>query len=63
MRLIADISRCPDGRIEGTILCGDRDAPMPFSGVLDLLRILEDEIPAEPAAPGRDHGSGGARRP
>jgi hypothetical protein len=45
MRLIAEITKSPDGRLEGVIRCGDDGAPMEFSGVLDLLRILEDEIP------------------
>ena len=48
MRLIAEITRSSDGRFEGTVRCGDIDAPIPFSGVLDLLRILEDEVPASP---------------
>jgi hypothetical protein len=58
MRLIAEITKSSDGRFEGTIRCGDQGAPIPFSGVLDLLRILEDEVPpASPAAkPGPAHG-------
>jgi hypothetical protein len=45
MRLIAEITKSSDGRFEGTIWCGEPAAPIPFSGVLDLLRILEDVIP------------------
>jgi len=45
MRLIAEITKSSDGRFEGTIRCGEAGAPIPFSGVLDLLRILEDVIP------------------
>jgi hypothetical protein len=45
MRLIAEITKSSDGRFEGTIWCGEHGAPIPFSGVLDLLRILEDVIP------------------
>ena len=45
MRLIAEITKSPDGRLEGDIRCGDDGSPIHFSGVLDLLRILEDEIP------------------
>ena len=50
MRLIAEITKSPDGRLEGVIRCGDDGAPMHFSGVLDLLRILEDVVPPAPAA-------------
>lgn len=61
MRLIAEITKSYDGRFEGTISCGEQGAPIPFSGVLDLLRILEDLIPQvsgpppSGARPGRGH--------
>jgi hypothetical protein len=51
MRLIAEITKSSDGRFEGTIWCGEPGAPIPFSGVLDLLRILEDVIPPSCAPP------------
>ncbi len=51
MRLIAEITKSSDGRFEGTIWCGEHGVPMPFSGVLDLLRILEDVIPPGCATP------------
>jgi hypothetical protein len=50
MRLIAEIEKSSDGRLEGTIQCEHRDQPIPFSGTLELLRILEDEVPPAPAA-------------
>ena len=37
------------GRLEGTIAWEGRD-PVPFSGTLELLRLLEDHAP-QPAAP------------
>ena len=60
MRLIAEITKSSDGRFEGTIWCGEQSVPIPFSGVLDLLRILEDEIPPASAPPLA--GSGPGRR-
>ncbi len=48
MRLIAEISRSSDGRLEGTIQTDLRSTSVPFSGVLELLRVLEDEVPASP---------------
>jgi hypothetical protein len=51
MRLIAEITKSSDSRFEGTIWCGEHGAPIPFSGVLDLLRILEDVIPHVSAPP------------
>jgi hypothetical protein len=45
MRLIADISRTADGHLEGLIRTELRGEPISFSGVLELLRVLEDEIP------------------
>jgi hypothetical protein len=60
MRLIAEITKSSDGRFEGTIWCGEPGAPIPFSGVLDLLRILEDVIP--PASVPPTSGSRPSRR-
>jgi len=54
MRLIAEISRSSDGHLEGTIQTDLRSTPVPFSGVLELLRVLEDEVPASPEL-GPDH--------
>jgi hypothetical protein len=63
MRLIAEITKSPDGRLEGVIRCGDDGSPVHFSGVLDLLRILEDEIPTASAAAGTVTGDAGPRPP
>jgi hypothetical protein len=42
IRLFLDVSRAPDGRLEGRIsICGT-DAWKPFSGLLELLKVLED---------------------
>lgn len=59
MRLIAEITRSSDGRLEGTIRCGEQRAPIPFAGVLELLRILEDEVPPGSAMARPTHDSGG----
>jgi hypothetical protein len=41
MRLSLDVLRTDDGRLEGTVITESGRA-QPFSGTLDLLRILED---------------------
>ena len=41
MRLSLDVLRSADGRLEGTVLT-ESGREEPFSGTLDLLRILED---------------------
>ena len=40
--LLLDISRTPDRRIEGRMRADGTDAWKPFSGVLELLKALED---------------------
>jgi hypothetical protein len=42
IRLLLDINRTPDGRFEGRIRADVTDAWTPFSGVLELLKTLED---------------------
>ena len=42
IRLLLDISRTPDGRLEGRIRAEGTDAWRPFSGVLELLKALEE---------------------
>ena len=42
VRLLLDISRTPDGRIEGRIGTDGTDAWSYFSGVLELLKVLEE---------------------
>jgi hypothetical protein len=42
--LLVDISRSTDGRLEGTIRNGDEGDLTPFSGTLELLKVLEGKI-------------------
>jgi len=42
IRLLLDINRTPDGRLEGRIRAEGTDAWRPFSGVLELLNALEE---------------------
>jgi hypothetical protein len=42
IRLLLDINPAPDGRLEGRIFVAGTDAWEPFSGVLELLKTLED---------------------
>ena len=42
IRLLLDINPTPDGRIEGRIRTDGADAWTPFSGVLELLKALEE---------------------
>jgi hypothetical protein len=42
IRLLLDINRTSDGRLEGRIRADGTDAWKPFSGVLELLKALED---------------------
>ncbi|MBN9113050.1 MAG: hypothetical protein J0I34_30225 [Pseudonocardia sp.] len=59
MRIQMDLFRSGDGRIEGTVRAPDGGGG-PFTGVLDLLRVLEAiDLPAlddDPAAT-RDRGN------
>jgi hypothetical protein len=51
LKLVVDIDRTADGHIEGRIQAPGEPA-LPFSGRLELLRAIEDALPAaEPAAP------------
>jgi hypothetical protein len=42
IRLLLDISRTLDGRLEGRIRADGTDTWKPFSGVLELLKVLEE---------------------
>jgi hypothetical protein len=42
IRLLLDISRTADGRLEGQIRAHDTGTWKPFSGVLELLKALEE---------------------
>ena len=40
--LLLEVYRTPDGRLEGRMRTDGSDAWSPFSGVLELLKVLED---------------------
>jgi hypothetical protein len=41
-RLLLEIDRAPNGRLEGRMSTDGADAWRPFSGVLELLKLLEE---------------------
>jgi hypothetical protein len=45
IRLLLDIDRTTDGRLEGRIRAEGTDAWRPFSGLLELLKALEETYP------------------
>jgi hypothetical protein len=49
-RLLLEISRDPDGRLEGQLRTHNTDGWRPFSGVLELLKALEETLDAIDAA-------------
>ena len=46
MRLDLEISRAEDGRLEGQLRTVAADRWSPFSGVLELLKVIEDSLDA-----------------
>jgi hypothetical protein len=42
IRLLLDLDRTPDGRLEGRIRADDSDAWKPFSGVLEMLKTIKE---------------------
>jgi hypothetical protein len=42
IRLLLDINRTPDGRLEGQIRAHGTSTWKPFSGVLELLKALKE---------------------
>jgi hypothetical protein len=42
IRLLLDISRTPDRRLEGRMRADGKDPWKSFSGVLELLKVLEE---------------------
>jgi hypothetical protein len=42
IRVLLDINRTPDGRLEGQIRADGTGTWRPFSGVLELLKTLEE---------------------
>lgn len=57
VRFLVDISRDSDGRVAGR-LQGTGGGPVPFSGWLELLRLLEDRTPLTGDDGGRHPGGG-----
>jgi hypothetical protein len=60
MRVLIDLFRAPDGRLEGVVHAPDTGRGAVFAGVLDLLRVLEaiDLRPAGPDPDPRDREDG-----
>ena len=50
VRLDLEISRAQDGRLEGQLRTEAADRWSPFSGVLELLKVIEDTLDAVEAA-------------
>jgi hypothetical protein len=48
--LLLEINRAGDGRLEGQLRTPDTDCWRPFSGVLELLKALEEALDAVDAA-------------
>jgi hypothetical protein len=42
VRLLLEVDRASDGRFEGRVSTDGADAWSPFSGVLELLKVLEE---------------------
>jgi hypothetical protein len=51
VRLDLEISRAEDGRLEGQLRTEAADRWSPFSGVLELLKVIEDSLDAVESAP------------
>ena len=51
MRLDLEICRAEDGRLEGQLRTDAADRWSPFSGVLELLKVIEDSLDAVETAP------------
>ena len=51
MRFDLEVSRAEDGRLEGQLRTGAADRWTPFSGVLELLKVIEDSLDAVETAP------------
>ena len=47
--LALEISRAQDGRLEGQLRTDAADRWSPFSGVLELLKVIEDTLDVETA--------------
>ena len=55
MRLDLEICRVEDGRLEGQLRTDAADRWSPFSGVLELLKVIEDSLDAVEAVEAATH--------
>jgi hypothetical protein len=55
VRLDLEISRAQDGRLEGQLRSDAADRWSPFSGVLELLKVIEDSLDAVEAVEAATH--------
>jgi hypothetical protein len=44
VRLILDVNRTQDGRLEGQVVLDGTDIKRAFSGVLELLKVIEELV-------------------
>jgi len=44
VRLTLDVNRTEDGRLEGRVVLHGTDTGRPFSGVLELLKVIEELV-------------------
>jgi len=58
LRLVLDIDRSADGRVEGFVHAVGAQAAMPFSGLLELLGALEELLLPDEGAPRADEAAG-----
>jgi hypothetical protein len=47
VQYLVDLSTDQDGRVSGQVATAD-ESPVPFSGWLELLRLLEDRADSQP---------------
>jgi hypothetical protein len=56
VRFVLELTPAEQGRVEGALVREGNDERQPFSGWLELLRLLEGAVGD---SPGDQHGSGG----
>jgi hypothetical protein len=56
VRLVLDITKTRDGRYEGRLTVAGTGVQHDFSGILELLAILEEHLGPEEAGPGPGKG-------
>jgi len=59
LRLVLDIDRSADGRVEGSLQPVEGQESFPFSGLLELLATLEELLLVVGAAPEADQAGPG----